>query len=86
MKYILVYKLNTIYKMKNICFVISFQRYFTTTNYFKSGGPVFLMIGGEGAASPVWMTNGAWLDYANTYSALCFQLEHRYYGESHPTR
>uniref|UniRef100_A0A1B6CAA8 Serine protease K12H4.7 n=1 Tax=Clastoptera arizonana TaxID=38151 RepID=A0A1B6CAA8_9HEMI len=61
------------------------QRYFTSTDYFKDGGPIFLMIGGEGEASPVWMTNGAWLDYASTYGALCFQLEHRYYGKSHPT-
>lgn len=62
------------------------QRYFTVTDYFKAGGPVFLMIGGEGEASPLWMVNGAWIDYAQTYGALCFQLEHRFYGESHPTR
>lgn len=61
------------------------QRYFTVTDYFKAGGPVFLMIGGEGEASPLWMVNGAWIDYAQMYGALCFQLEHRYYGKSHPT-
>ncbi|KAF5295491.1 hypothetical protein FQR65_LT10479 [Abscondita terminalis] len=49
------------------------------------GGPVFLMIGGEGAASPRWMTSGAWIEYAKKFGALCFQLEHRYYGKSHPT-
>lgn len=61
------------------------QRYFTVTDYFKAGGPVFLMIGGEGEASPIWMVNGAWIDNAKTYGALCFQLEHRFYGKSHPT-
>lgn len=45
----------------------------------------FLMIGGEGEASPKWMSQGAWIDYAKQYNAMCFQLEHRYYGKSHPT-
>lgn len=43
------------------------------------------MIGGEGEASVEWMTQGAWIDYAQQFGALCFQLEHRYYGKSHPT-
>lgn len=46
---------------------------------------MFLMIGGEGEASVEWMTKGAWIDYAQRFGALCFQLEHRYYGKSHPT-
>lgn len=44
------------------------------------------MIGGEGEALVDWMTQGAWIDYAKQYNALCFQLEHRYYGKSHPTQ
>lgn len=43
------------------------------------------MIGGEGEASVEWMTKGAWIDYAQQFGALCFQLEHRYYGKSYPT-
>lgn len=43
------------------------------------------MIGGEGEASDKWMTQGTWIEYAKQFKALCFQLEHRYYGESHPT-
>lgn len=43
------------------------------------------MIGGEGKASGQWMSKGAWIDYAQKYNAICFQLEHRYYGKSHPT-
>lgn len=55
-------------------------------DHYEDGGPVFLMIGGEGEASAIWMVNGAWVDYAKKYKALMFQLEHRYYGQSHPTR
>lgn len=44
------------------------------------------MIGGEGEASKKFMTDGAWIEFAKEHNALCFQLEHRYYGDSHPTR
>ena len=44
------------------------------------------MIGGEGAADPTWMVTAQWIEYAKRYNALCFMLEHRYYGASHPTR
>lgn len=43
------------------------------------------MIGGEGEATAKWMVEGAWIDYAQRFGALCFQLEHRYYGKSMPT-
>ncbi|XP_055688188.1 putative serine protease F56F10.1 [Lutzomyia longipalpis] len=62
------------------------QRYFTNSDYFRpKDGPVFLMIGGEGTASPKWMVEGAWIKYAKEFGALCFQVEHRFYGKSHPT-
>ena len=44
------------------------------------------MIGGEGEANPIWMKYGAWIDYAQKLGAYCIQLEHRFYGKSHPTR
>jgi len=31
------------------------------------------------------MKKGAWIHYAKQFGALCFQLEHRFYGKSHPT-
>jgi len=43
------------------------------------------MIGGEGEANPVWMTTGAWKDYAANVNGAMMLLEHRYYGKSHPT-
>lgn len=63
----------------------SFQRYFLRDSFYKPGGPVFLMIGGEGAISSKWMHEGMWIRYAQENNALCLQLEHRYYGKSHPT-
>ncbi|KAF2879874.1 hypothetical protein ILUMI_26304 [Ignelater luminosus] len=64
------------------------QRFYKNEQYYdpSTGGPIFLMIGGEGEASVKWMTKGAWIDYAKKFGALCFQLEHRYYGKSHPTK
>ncbi|XP_053278599.1 thymus-specific serine protease [Pleuronectes platessa] len=61
------------------------QRYFVNENFYKPGGPVFLMIGGEGPANPAWMQHGTWLTYAEKVGALCLMLEHRFYGKSHPT-
>ncbi|XP_019872170.1 putative serine protease K12H4.7 [Aethina tumida] len=63
------------------------QRYYVNDEYFTNGpkNVVFLMIGGEGEATAEWMTKGTWIDYAKEFKALCFQVEHRYYGKSHPT-
>ncbi|KAL2096293.1 hypothetical protein ACEWY4_008441 [Coilia grayii] len=61
------------------------QRYFINDSFYRPGGPVFLMIGGEGPANPAWMQYGTWLTYAEKLGALCFLLEHRFYGKSHPT-
>ncbi|XP_071951761.1 putative serine protease F56F10.1 [Antedon mediterranea] len=61
------------------------QRYFVNDTFFKEGGPVFLMIGGEGKANAAWMITGTWIEFAKTYNALCLMLEHRFYGDSHPT-
>ncbi|XP_017010622.3 putative serine protease K12H4.7 [Drosophila takahashii] len=63
------------------------QRYFVNADYYRndSSAPVFLMIGGEGEASAKWMREGAWVHYAEHFGALCLQLEHRFYGKSHPT-
>ncbi|XP_073975954.1 putative serine protease K12H4.7 isoform X1 [Rhodnius prolixus] len=63
------------------------QRYGVNDSFAKvvREAPVFLMIGGEGEANPKWLVKGAWIDYAQKFGALCFQLEHRYYGKSRPT-
>ncbi|XP_052862481.1 putative serine protease F56F10.1 [Anopheles cruzii] len=64
------------------------QRYYVNDQFFNESdpyAPVFLMIGGEGEATARWMHEGAWIHYAERHGALCFQLEHRFYGKSHPT-
>lgn len=62
------------------------QRYFVNGTFFnrRKNGPVFLMIGGEGTANPLWVVVGSMMKYAEKYGALCFLLEHRFYGKSHP--
>ncbi|KAM6970123.1 thymus-specific serine protease [Aplochiton taeniatus] len=61
------------------------QRFFVNDSFYQAGGPVFLMIGGEGPANAAWMRYGTWLTYAKKLGALCLMLEHRFYGKSHPT-
>ena len=61
------------------------QRYFVNDQYWKKNGPVFIQIGGEGPADPIWMTEGQWIKYAQIHGAICVMIEHRFYGKSHPT-
>lgn len=45
------------------------------------------MLGGEGPESPGWITgaNYEWTQLAQKHNAFLFLVEHRFYGESHPT-
>lgn len=64
------------------------QKYWMNDMFYKPGGPVFIMIGGEGPISRHWIDiNEGTPDYlknAKTFGAMAFQLEHRFYGESWP--
>lgn len=62
------------------------QKYYVNDTFHKPGGPIFLQIGGEGPASPKWMIQGEWIELAKIFNAYCIQIEHRFYGESHPTK
>ena len=43
----------------NTQFVLTLlPRYFVNDSFYEEGGPAFLMIGGEGTASPRWMVQG----------------------------
>ena len=55
-------------------------------SFTSPNGPVFLQLGGEGTANPIWMSNGHWIEMAEKNHALCFLLEHRFYGNSKPTK
>ena len=61
------------------------QRFWENMEHYKVGGPAFIMIGGEGEASPGWLNYGQWYKWAEENGAAMFLLEHRYYGQSHPT-
>ena len=54
------------------------------SQWAKKGGPMFLMIGGEGEEKSTWVTNPnlTWTVYAQQQGATVYLLEHRYYGES----
>ncbi|XP_034255544.1 putative serine protease K12H4.7 [Thrips palmi] len=62
------------------------QRYFARSDLYQPGGPVFIFIGGEGQESA-----GSLMDYtlfitylAENFGAKTYDLEHRFYGKSHP--
>ncbi|VDL71882.1 unnamed protein product [Nippostrongylus brasiliensis] len=60
------------------------QRYFKNGQWAQPGGPMFLMIGGEGPESSRWVLNEniTYLTWAKKFGATVYLLEHRYYGES----
>lgn len=56
------------------------QRYFVNESYWsdKANGPVFLMLGGEGPADPIWLAiNTDMMRNAEKYGALALMIEHR---------
>merc|ERR1711983_477966 len=61
------------------------QRYWVNLEHYVKKGPAFIMIGGEAEANPSWMKWGQWYKWAEENGAAMFLLEHRYYGQSHPT-
>merc|ERR1712168_864567 len=61
------------------------QRFWENLEHYAEGGPAFIMIGGEAEASPGWLNYGQWYKWAEENGAAMFLLEHRYYGQSHPT-
>ncbi|CAJ0599174.1 unnamed protein product [Cylicocyclus nassatus] len=64
------------------------QRYWYNQQWYKQNGPVFLMLGGESAEDPYWVQDATleWTKMAADNGAFVFLLEHRYYGESKPTK
>lgn len=61
------------------------QRYFQNAEHFRSGGPVFLMIGGESEIRPENISPGYHIyDLAKEFNGLLLYIEHRFYGKSVP--
>ena len=44
------------------------QRYWAGWEHYRPGGPVFLLIGGEGEETPGWLRAGALSDYAQQFN------------------
>ncbi|RWR98411.1 serine protease K12H4.7-like protein, partial [Dinothrombium tinctorium] len=63
------------------------QRYYVNETFFEEGAPVFLHIGEQAANGGVKIKFGQFPEnYAPKFNALLLSLEHRYYGESRPTK
>jgi len=60
------------------------QRYFYQTLNWDGTGPIFFMLGQEGASSPQDVVDGYVAEMAASVGALVVELEHRYYGYSVP--
>lgn len=62
------------------------QRYFVNTTHYEEGGPVFLMIGGEGPESQS-AVNGHFhfMKWVEEFHGIGVCLEHRFYGKSYPS-
>lgn len=63
---------------------IFFKRYHINSEFYKPGGPIFLLVVGAYPLSPNSLQSGELSGYARTFNALYIQLEHRYYGGSYP--
>eukprot|EP00767_Chilomastix_cuspidata_P000639 gnl/Chilomastix_cuspidata/117.p1 GENE.gnl/Chilomastix_cuspidata/117~~gnl/Chilomastix_cuspidata/117.p1 ORF type:complete len:503 (+),score=185.92 gnl/Chilomastix_cuspidata/117:763-2271(+) len=62
------------------------QRYYVNDTNYLPGGPIFLMIGGEGEETES-SVNGHYYynEFAKELNGMCVCLEHRFYGQSFPT-
>ena len=61
------------------------QEYFVDTTHWKGPGyPIFIYIGGEGDVESRSFDWPWCREYAAEFNALCFVLEHRFYGQSQP--
>ncbi|XP_035708286.1 putative serine protease F56F10.1 [Folsomia candida] len=61
------------------------QRYWTNTNYYQPGRPIFIELAGEWDAAGS-VDGGYWHNYARQYNAMLIVLKHRFYGGSFPIR
>ncbi|CAI4224932.1 unnamed protein product [Auanema sp. JU1783] len=64
------------------------QKYYYNPTFSKKNDIVFLMIGGEGPESKKWTGKEdiPYLTWAKELGADVFDLEHRFFGDSYPTK
>lgn len=61
------------------------QRYTVNDAHYVPGGPIFLILGGEGPINLNFTTQTMFNTYAMQTNGAVIMLEHRFYGESYPT-
>ncbi|XP_001659437.2 putative serine protease K12H4.7 [Aedes aegypti] len=59
--------------------------YFSNDQYYRPGGPIFIVVGGNFPVSPYFLEHGHFHDIAFYENAWMFTNEHRFYGNSMPT-
>lgn len=62
------------------------MRYFSNSQFYVHGGPLFIFVGGEWEIDFGFLTGGHMFDMAREMNGILFYTEHRYYGKSWPTR
>jgi thymus-specific serine protease len=66
------------------------MRFFQNTQFFQDGGPIYIFLtaddGGGYGVYDDFIREGLIFEMANETSGLLFALEHRYFGQSRPTR
>ncbi|XP_065354694.1 putative serine protease K12H4.7 [Calliphora vicina] len=60
------------------------MRYFVNDEFYQTGAPVFVFVGGEWEIFPHMLKSGHFYDMARQQAAVMFYTEHRYYGQSWP--
>ncbi|KFB34848.1 AGAP003639-PA-like protein [Anopheles sinensis] len=58
--------------------------YLTNDQYYREGGPLFLVVGGFYAVNPYFIEGSHFSDIAAQHGAMLATFEHRYYGNSIP--
>jgi Serine carboxypeptidase S28 len=57
----------------------------TNDEFYQSGGPIFIFVGGEWEIESSFLQAGHTFDMAKEMKGYLFYTEHRYYGKTHPT-
>ncbi|CAI2162710.1 3606_t:CDS:2 [Funneliformis geosporum] len=63
-----------------------FQKYYVNSTFYKESGPILLYTPGESTIEPSITTFSFISELAANLSGLLINIEHRYYGESDPSK
>ncbi|KAI4457715.1 protease s28 pro-x carboxypeptidase-related [Holotrichia oblita] len=62
------------------------MRYMYNDEFYVEGSPMFIFLGGEWEISAGYLMTGQMYDMAEEHDGYMFYTEHRYYGQSFPTK